>query len=79
MDIAKDFWDMPVKQNPKKNLDIKFSAHDAFLGLSSSGTLKVEILENQKIFYNPWEQYNKGPKQDNQIQPKSYIPKGGDP
>jgi len=29
-----------------KNVDIKFSAHDAFLELPSSGTLKVGRLEN---------------------------------
>ena len=32
-----------------KNVDIKFSAHDAFLELSSSGMLKIEILETQII------------------------------
>ena len=28
-----------------KNVDIKFSAHDAFQELPSSGTLKIERLE----------------------------------
>ena len=32
-----------------KNVDIKFSANDAFLEWSSSGTLKSERLENQII------------------------------
>jgi len=32
-----------------KNVDIKFSAHDAFLELPSSGTLKVKIFERQII------------------------------
>ena len=32
-----------------KNVDIKFSAHDAFLEKPSSGTLKIEILESQII------------------------------
>ena len=32
-----------------KNVDIKFSAHDAFLELHSSGTLKIERLESQII------------------------------
>ena len=30
-----------------KNVDVKFSAHDAFLELPSSGTLKIERLESQ--------------------------------
>ena len=30
-----------------KNVDIKLSAHDAFLESPSSGTFKVENLENQ--------------------------------
>jgi hypothetical protein len=32
-----------------KNVGIKFSAHDTFLDYPSSGTLKVERLENQII------------------------------
>ena len=32
-----------------KNVDIKFSAHDAFLELHSFGTLKIERLESQII------------------------------
>jgi hypothetical protein len=32
-----------------KNVDIKFSAHDAFLEKPSSGTLKVERLEIYNI------------------------------
>jgi hypothetical protein len=32
-----------------KNVDIKFSAHDAFLEKPSSGTLKIEILGSQII------------------------------
>jgi hypothetical protein len=32
-----------------KNVDIKFSAHDAFLELPSSGTLKIERWESQII------------------------------
>ena len=33
-----------------KNVDIKLSGHDAFLESPSSGTFKVENLENQIIF-----------------------------
>jgi hypothetical protein len=33
-----------------KNVDIKLSAHDAFLESPSSGTFKVENLENQIIY-----------------------------
>ena len=33
-----------------KNVDIKFSAHDACLESHSSGTLKIERLESQIIF-----------------------------
>lgn len=32
-----------------KNVDIKFSPHDAFLWKPSSGTLKLQILESQII------------------------------
>jgi len=32
-----------------KNVDIKFSAHDALLEKPSSGTLKIDRLENQII------------------------------
>ena len=32
-----------------KNVDIKFSAHDAFLEWPSSSTLNIEILESQII------------------------------
>ena len=32
-----------------KKVDIKFSAHDAFLEQLSSGTLKAKILESQII------------------------------
>ena len=32
-----------------KDVDIKLSAHDAFLEKPSSGTLKIEILESQII------------------------------
>ena len=32
-----------------ENVDIKFSAHDAFLEQPSSGTLKIKRLESQKI------------------------------
>jgi len=39
------------KKNQKKNVDIKFNAHDTFLKLPSSGTLKVEKLENQICFF----------------------------
>jgi hypothetical protein len=31
------------------NVDIKFSAYDAFLEQASSGTLKIEWLESQII------------------------------
>ena len=36
--------------NKNKNVDIKFSAHDALLEQPSSGTLKAKILESQIIF-----------------------------
>jgi len=32
-----------------KNVDIKFSAHEAFLESHSSGTFKVKRLENQIV------------------------------
>ena len=32
-----------------ENVDIEFSAHDAFLEQPSSGTLKIERLESQII------------------------------
>ena len=32
-----------------KNVDIKFSAHDVFLELPASGTLKIERFESQII------------------------------
>jgi len=35
--------------NKNKNVDIKFSAHDAFLKQPSSGTLKAKIFESQII------------------------------
>ena len=36
-----------------KNVDIKFSAHDAFLEWPSSGTLKIEKLESHiKDYYS---------------------------
>ena len=33
--------------NKKKNVDVLFSAHDAFLGKLSSGTFIFKILESQ--------------------------------
>jgi len=36
-----------------KNVDIKFSEHNAFLKTPSPGTLKVERLKNQ-IIKNTW-------------------------
>ena len=33
-----------------ENVDIKFSAHDAFLKLPSSGMFKIERLESQIMF-----------------------------
>jgi hypothetical protein len=41
------FITTPVIWN--KNVDIKFSVHDKFLEWSSSGTLKIEILESEII------------------------------
>jgi len=38
-----------------KNVDIKISAHDAFLEKPSSGTLKIERFDSQ-ITLNFWEQ-----------------------
>jgi hypothetical protein len=43
-----------IMTQSNKKVDIKFSAHDTFLKSPSSGTLKVEILENQ-IILNSWE------------------------
>ena len=45
--------EMPVRYEVEifnKNVDIKFSAHDAFLELPSSGMFKVERLESQIMF-----------------------------
>ena len=39
----------PENKLNNKNVDMKFSAHDAFLEQLSSGTLKVERLGNQMI------------------------------
>ena len=33
-----------------ENVDIKFSAHDAFLEKPSSSTIKAKIFENQVIY-----------------------------
>jgi hypothetical protein len=33
-----------TKKNKNKNVDIKFNAHDTFLKLPSSGTLKITFL-----------------------------------
>jgi hypothetical protein len=41
--------------NIKKNVDIKFSAYDAFMEEPSSGTIKVERLK-AKHFQGLWEQ-----------------------
>jgi hypothetical protein len=43
-------YTMHIKKNYKKNEDIKFSAHDAFLEWPLSDSLKVERLESQIIF-----------------------------
>ena len=53
-----------------KNVDIKFSAHEAFLEWSSSGTLKIERLESQ-IIYSFGSNKTKGPKRDSQNQLRS--------
>ena len=49
-----------------KNVDIKFSAHDAFLEKPSSGTLKTKILENQIILKIFGGKKTKGPIQNYQ-------------
>ena len=36
-----------IKLQTHKNVDIKFSAHDACLEYPISGTLKIKILESQ--------------------------------
>jgi hypothetical protein len=38
-----------VDDHSQQKIDIKFSAHDAFLEEPSSGTLKVKIFESQII------------------------------
>ena len=38
-----------INKKKKKNVDIKFSAHDAFLGKPSSGMIKIKRLESQII------------------------------
>jgi hypothetical protein len=50
MDIALQFC-MPVNKynHVNKNVDIKFSMHDAFLEWLSSGTLKIKRFESQII------------------------------
>ena len=53
-----------------KNVDIKFSAHDAFLESPLSGTLKVERWEIFKT---------RGPKQDSQNQLRSSMSEGENP
>ena len=38
-----------IKYTSSKNVDIKLSAHEAFLEWPSSGTLKIERFESQII------------------------------
>ena len=66
------------EQMMNKNVNIKISAHGAFLDYPSAGTLKIERLENQKPL-NFGSNKAKGPKQDSQIQLRSPMPDGGEP
>jgi hypothetical protein len=47
-----------------KNVDIKFIAQNTFLESPSSGTSKVESLENQIVVNMIGSNKTKGPKQD---------------
>ena len=62
-----------------ENVDIKFSAHNAFLEKPSSGKLKTERLESQVIFKVFGSNKTKEPKQDSQNQLRSPMPEGGEP
>jgi hypothetical protein len=62
-----------------ENVDIKFSAHNAFLEKPSSDKLKTERLECQVIFKVFGSNKTKEPKQDSQNQLRSPMPEGGEP
>ena len=63
-----------------RNVDIKFSAHDAFLESPSSRTLNVERLENKIILEKKLRAIKpKELKQDSQNLLKSHMPQGGEP
>ena len=68
------------KSTYHKNVDIKFSAHDAFLELPSSGKAQYRNIgkpNHIKVFGS---NKTKGPKQDSKNQPlRSYMPEGGEP
>jgi hypothetical protein len=68
------------KSTYNKNVDIKCSAHDAFLELPSSSKAQYRNIRkpnNIKVFGN---NKTKGPKQDSKNQPlRSYMPQGGEP
>jgi hypothetical protein len=75
-------WNYPHKVHTlweNKNVDVKFSAHDTFLELPSSGTLKIERLESQIIKVLGANKLNKGPKHDSQNRLSSPMSEGGEP
>ena len=59
-----------------KNVDIKFSAHDAFLENPSTGTLQIEILDC-KIIYSFGSNKTKCVNEDNQYRLRSPMHEGG--
>ena len=60
----------------KKKVDIKFSAHDAFLESPSSGTLKIERLESQIILKVLGSNKTNVTKHDGHDRLRSAIPEG---
>ena len=72
-------WCIRIYPYNNKNVDIKLSAHDTFLEQPSSGTLKIEKLENQIIKKIFGSNKTKESKQDSQNLLKSPMPEGGEP
>jgi hypothetical protein len=56
------WWSITI--NSKKNVDIQFDAHDAFLEKSLKGSLIINRLENQIMYKSEQKQNTKWPKQD---------------
>ena len=67
---------MIYHQGSIKNVDIKFSAYEAFLEYHSSDTLKIERLENQLTFGS---NKTNNPKQYSQNRLRSHMNEGGEP